>query len=356
MTIFLIADQSTFPLTEIIFHTITPFFPPSIQFRIWGTIEDQHDIWTWDSLFKVGKTAKAEEDSGDKEVYFVFLYEGLNLHNWFCSFDIEEPTVAFLQCSGWEGVGISKPKYAIIYHLFTIVTAMKFFGKDKEPFGFYHEKSIGCMFDLTENKTEVIHKLKSAHICTDCVESIAHSSHDQPDALVYLNGVKAVLEWVRNELYQVEFNPYFKKLDYKLIIEEDLALSLEINNENISLPIGKGRETAIFMMLLKHRKGLSYDDFMKPQFLNEYLDLYLKYYVSNYSKESLLRQSKAEMEKGTFKSNLHSSVSKMKTKLKTALKHYKDVNKELEIQSVNGRIMIRINPKYLVNKNRDIDL
>lgn len=89
----------------------------------------------------------------------MFLYHGLNIYNWFTSFDPEDPVVAFLQCSDWDKVGVTTPKFAIIYHLLTILTAMKFFGREEEPYEFYHEQSIGCMFDLTQNKEEVIYKL-----------------------------------------------------------------------------------------------------------------------------------------------------------------------------------------------------
>ena len=356
MTIHLLSDQVSMPYANFLLSFLPSYFTNKIKFAVVAPDIESKNYWTWVELFLIAKKEKIQSIQVSDQDYFIVLANGDNEHNWFAAFDDQDPSVGFVQTSGWEKYEIKSVNHAIAYHLLTVVTAMMFFGDEENNYSFYHDRSVGCMFDFTGFKSEVIHKLKSAHICPSCMQKLALKSKNKSEALAYLTGVSAVMEEVREKLYKVDLGTIFGKRNYNLIIKEDLSLVLNMEEEEVALPIAKGRETVIFMMLLKYRKGLSYEDFMKPKFLNEYLDLYLKYYVSNCSKESLLRQSKAEMEKGTFKSNLHSSVSKMKTKLRGALKHYKDVNKELEIQSSNGRMIIRINPKYLVNKNRDIDL
>jgi hypothetical protein len=356
MTIYLIADHSTFPLVEIIYDSLLRFFPEDVSFRLWGTIEDQHDIWTWDSLFEVGKAAKNQTNHIDGDAYFVFLFEGMNIYNWFCSFDPTEPTVAFVQCSGWEWIGQSTPKFAVIYHLMTIVTAMIFFGRDKDPYDFYHERSIGCMFDLTENKEEVIYKLKSAYLCESCLNTMAHRTSNPRAALVYLNGVKRSIEWVRDQLVVPDFGTFFPEFSYMLIVEPDLTVILKINNAEICLPLGTGWEVIIFIMLLKYEKGLSYDDFSKPKYFSEYVDLYHKYFVQNDSKNHIFRQKEIEIERGAFKRNLYSSVSKIKTRIKESLCHYPNICDQIMFRIGNGKIYIPIDRKFVKNNNGDFNI
>ena len=350
MTIYLIADEQTFPQVEIIFHYLDKKLPNHVKVRIFQYIENQSDIWTWDGLFSVGKNAKQVINQPDEENYFVFLYHGLNIYNWFASYDLEDSSIGFLQCSDWDKVGVAKPKFAIIYHLLAIVTAMKFFGDDKEPFEFYHEKSIGCMFDLTQNKEEVIYKLKSADICPSCVKKIAAKSMGEIHSFSFMKSVKEILEEVRDNLFRVEWNVFFDEYDYQLIVNEDLTLDLKINEEQIHLPISKGREAAVFMMILKHENGLSYKDFEKPQFKREYLALYHRYFVKNDSLEALIKQADIEIEQKTYQSNLQAIISKVRRKLTQKLKQYPDIQKQLLIQTSEAGLTIPINRKRLVPK------
>ncbi|WP_154859176.1 hypothetical protein [Cyclobacterium xiamenense] len=343
MTVYLISDVPSLHLCEVIVHTMPDFFPDSIQFRLWGTLEDPQDIWTWDSLFEVGRQARHQLMDQEEDAYFVFLFEGLNLYNWFCAFDVQQPRVGFVQCSGWERLGVALPKQAILYHLFTILTAMKFFGDDtSDPYGFFHEKSIGCMFDLTEKKDEVIHKLKAAYICKACVEQIAARSFRQPEALVYLNGVKSVLDSVRQALFGLELGAYFEQPRLRLTVLYDLSMLLEVNGESIPFSVGRGKGAVLYRMLLKYKNGLSYADLALPRYLSEYVDTYHRYFVSNASKQYLRNQLEEEISRGVYRRNLYSLVSRINDKVRIALAHFPEVSDALRIQRRGARLLIQL--------------
>jgi hypothetical protein len=212
------------------------------------------------------------------------------------------------------------------------------------------------MFDYPTFGEDIIYKLRSAQICPNCIKKIAQNAQNKGEALAYMMGLKDAMEEIRHKLFDVDLVSYFGKTNYQLVIKEDLSLVVNTEEEEIPLPIGKGRETSIFMMLLKYQHGLTYEDFKEPRFLEEYLELYHKYYVNNASKESLLRQSKGEIEKGTFKSNLQSTISKMKARLNNAFVFYPEINRQLQIKSGKKGLIVPIERKYLVNLNPDFPL
>lgn len=98
-------------------------------------------------------------------------------------------------------------------------------------------------------------------------------------------------------MFSVDWNLFVEQYNYKLEINEDLGLDLKINGERIHLPISKGREAAVFMMILKYENGLSYEDFEKPQFRREYLTFYHRYFVNNDTLETLMKQAGLEIER-----------------------------------------------------------
>jgi hypothetical protein len=340
MTIHLISDQASAAMCNFLVDYVGKFLTAKIKIKASEQQLIHQDFWTWDELFDLGKELKYSDKKPCSQDFYVSLVDGQNEHNWFAAFDPEEPSVGFLQTSGWEDFDLKQPKFAVAYHLVTLVTAMKFFGNDPEPYSFYHDQSVGCMFDFTGYKEEVIYKLKSAHICPDCIQSIAKKSAGNPQAFTFMKSVKELLESVRDNLFRVEWGVFFQHYTYTLVVKEDLALELQINGEQIALPISKGRESAMFIMLLKHENGLSYDDFEKPQFKREYLSIYHRYFVRNDSLETLIKQADVEIQHKTYKGNLQSLISKIKSKLTSTLKQYPEIQKQLLIKKVAKRAMI----------------
>lgn len=350
MTIHLISDQSSQSVAEFLIEYSSRFFSSKVVFsKVNQAVNDQAD-WTWEELFSIGKGAQIQQAKVASDDFFVVLVAGENEHNWFAAFDDQNPSVAFLQTTSWERYELNHPKYAIAFHLVTLITAMKFFGHESNPYSFFHDKSVGCMFDFTGFKEEVIYKLKSAHICPACIQSIAKRSAGNPNSFSFVKSVKDLMENVRDNLFRVEWNVFFDEYDYQLIVNEDLTLDLKINEEQIHLPISKGREAAVFMMILKHENGLSYKDFEKPQFKREYLALYHRYFVKNDSLEALIKQADIEIEQKTYQSNLQAIISKVRRKLTQKLKQYPDIQKQLLIQTGEAGLTIPINRKRLVPK------
>lgn len=350
MTIHLISDQYSFSISNFLCEFVSKFLPASIKFKLVDHHVENQDYWTWPEIFQEGKLVRSQNKISSREDFFIVLISGENEHNWFASFDPEDSAIGFIKTSGWDQYELKRPNLAIAYHLVTLLIAMRFFGNDSNPYGFYHNRSVGCMFDFTGFKEEVIYKLKSAHICPCCIQSIAKKSAGNPHAFAYIKGVKDLLENVRDNLFKVEWSAFFQYYDYQLIINENLSLDLKIDGEQIHLPISKGRESALFMMLLKYENGLTYDDFKKPQLKKEYLAIYHRYFVNNCSLEGLIKQADQEIKQKTFKSNLHANISKIKRKLTEKLRQYPEIRNQLLIQGGNGPLIIPIDRQRLVSR------
>jgi hypothetical protein len=349
MTIHLICDASSLPTAQFLTTYIPKFFLGNLKVQLHSQRLDPCKYWTWTDLFVVGKAIKSSKKVNSKNDFFILLIAGENEYNWFSAYDESDPTVAFIQTTGWEFCNISKPNYAVAYHLITILTAMKFHGDNPTPYDFYHSQSVGCMFDFTGFKQDVIYKLKSAHICPSCVKSIAMRAPQQARAFAYLKSVKDLLEDVRDHLFKIEWDVFFKNYDYRLQVKEDLSLVLEVDGEHIPVPISRGRETAIFIMLLKYQNGLTYRDFEKPRFKKEYIALYHRYFVNNSTFSSLMKQADLEIEQKTYKNNLQINISRIKKKLAKTLKQYPSIQDSLLIQNKKGQMIIPINRTRLVS-------
>lgn len=356
MTIHLISNSQSSQVSSFLKEYLSRFFSSKFKFSLSNHQFVHQEYWTWDELFSIGKEVRSQQRRVSADDFFVVLVSGENEHNWFAAFDLEDPCIGFLQTTGWEKFELNQPTYAIAYHLVALATGMKFFGNEANPYGFYHDRSVGCMFDFTGFKEEVIYKLKSAHICPSCIQSLARRSGGNPNSFEFLKSVKESIENVRGNLFRVDWNLFFEQYDYQVIVNEDLTLDLKINEQQIPLPISKGREAAVFMMLLKHENGLSYQDFEKPQLKREYLDLYYKYFVNNSSLETLIKQADAEIQQKTYKKNLHAIVCKIKRKLSQTLKQYPEIQKQLLIQSGDGPITIPINRQKLISKVPELAL
>lgn len=349
MTIHLISDRSSHLISDFLIEYCTGFFSNQIKFTQTKQLNDYQSHWDWNKLFSVGNEVKSNQKIVSEDEFFVVLAKE-NERNWFASFDTKNPSVGFIQTKGWEKYGLNHPKYAIAYHLVGLVTVMRFLGHEPNPLSFFHGKSLGCMFDFTGFKEEVIYKLKSAHICPTCIQSIAKRSAGNSNSFAFIKSVKDLMENVRDQLFKVEWNLFLGQYDYQLIVNEDLTLDLKINDQQLPLHISKGRQAALYAMLLKYENGLSYKDFEKPQLKKEYLKLYHRYFVRNATLETLLKQADAEIQQKTYQSNLHSLICKIKQKLTKSLKQYPEIQKQLLIQSGDGPIIIPIDRQKLIWK------
>jgi hypothetical protein len=347
MNIYLIADEVSTVLIKPLVAYIQPFFSGRVKFHNRYYSGEAKSFWTWKDLFAVGHHESASSFLPPSEHYFFFLFFGTNEFNWFGSLNQDEPNVGFLQTKGWENFGFTDPLYPLAYHLMTLVTAMKFFGKDQN-LDFYHEVSKGCMFDFTGIREEVRYKLQSAHICPECLGNIAlRAAADRLDAMDYVKRLLSLFGSVRDYMFPIDLQEFFGELDYQLVIEQDTSMILVVDKYRITLPISNGKEKALYITLLKHENGLTYKDFERETILLEYLRIYFNYFVNQGSFESLHRQAKQQIADKTFRKQLEPLISRMRKKFQDTLAAYPHISQALSIHSRQGKLLVPLQRKRL---------
>jgi hypothetical protein len=348
MNIYLIADDASAVLMQPLVAYIQPFFCDRAEFHIRHYSGEVKSCWKWEELFAVGHKEKTKSLLPPGEHYFLFMFNGANVHNWFGAMNLDEPNVGFLQSFGWEKYDFKEPIYPIAYHLMTLVTAMKFFGRDQN-LDFYHGVSKGCMFDFTGVKEEVRYKLQSANICPDCLTKIAQQAGDRVEAMDYMQRLLTLFRSVKEHLFAIDLQQHFGELDYRLSLKEDASLELMVDGNYIPLQISSGREKALYIMLLKHENGLSYKDFEKEHLLKEYLGIYFRFFVNKGSSDSLLRQAKHQIADRKFRKQLEPLVSKIRKKLVLSLSAYPYILNAVCIELRLGSLLIPLQRQRFVN-------
>jgi hypothetical protein len=348
MNIYLITDEISAFISEPLIAYLQPIMSDRVAFHTRQYSGIVKSFWEWEDLFAVGHQEKAKSLLPPGEHYFIFLYYGANEHNWFGSLNQDEPNVGFLQSFGWEKFDFNDPIYPIAYHLMTLVTAMKFFGQEPN-IDFYHGVSKGCMFDFAGIREEVRYKLQSGQICPECLGKIAQRANDRAEAMDYVHRLLSLFKSVKENMFSIELEQYFGELDYRLLIEPDTSLVLEVDNRRIPLQISSGKEKAIFMTILKYQSGLTYKDFEREEILKEYLWLYYRYFINQGSYESLYRQAKQLIADRTFKKQLEPLICRIRKKLQAALSAYPQIFEAVTIKSSQGSLLVPIQRRRLQN-------
>jgi hypothetical protein len=339
--IHLISDARSAALTASLVSFLQTLLAPRVSFKIHEYEGEDQSFWTWEELFAVGSDTKKRHLPGKELQCFIFLCHGHNEYNWFGSVSPEDSSLAFLQTFGWEELGFQNSLFPIAYHLMALVTGMKFFSAHVME-DVYHEVSRGCMFDFTGNKEEVQLKLQSAGICPECLSKMAQNASDKAEAMDYVQRLLSVFRLVKDRLFAVDLHQYFGNLEYKLVLSHGASIQLKIDNRSIELPLSRGKEKALFLMLLKYENGLSYKDFEKEAILREFLTIYYRHFVNQGSFESIYRQAKQQIEDGSFRKQLEPVISRMRKKLQHSLAAYPKIMEALTIQSRQGALVIPI--------------
>lgn len=190
-------------------------------------------------------------------------------------------------------------------------------------------------------------KFQSAHICKACISKISERAKSKTEAIDLISAVLALFKSIKEYLFPLDLQAYFGQMEYRLLINLNKEFVLRIDNRNIKIDLSYGWGKAIYMILLKYPKGLRYQDFESEKILREFLGIYYRFCSGGDSLESLYRLSRSQIEQKSFRSNLYTYVSKVKKELKSALAAYPDVYKLMDIQVLNGRLLIKINRGFV---------
>ena len=124
---------------------------------------------SWDTLFSICDGYRREHDIGDTEAVCLLTDLG-NDHNWFSS-GSEKDLNGFVHTANWDYYfpGADR-RFPIAYLAATLAMKQLAFSTYEELMKYVHQIPIGCAMDYCQDKKEVMHKMRTADVCVDCLE------------------------------------------------------------------------------------------------------------------------------------------------------------------------------------------
>lgn len=135
---------------------------------------------SWSSIFDRLEKYR-ETNQIPMDTFILFLTEEPNEPNWFGIFDTGGRPQGFVQTSYWDELVSSESIYPILYEIVAIPLHWRMFRDASSIEGNVHMKPIGCINDFCQLKQEVILKLQTGNICSDCYKKMMDVGIDEPE-------------------------------------------------------------------------------------------------------------------------------------------------------------------------------
>lgn len=130
---------------------------------------------------------------------FIILLTNLkNDLNFFSYYD--EYRNAFVQTSGWEQIINAPHKFPVAYQVVANILRILMKMPPGLPNPWFHTHTIGCMNDLCANKKEIIIKLRTGDICSECLCKMKEAQVDDE----IIDHAIGLFETIRKQLLFVQ--------------------------------------------------------------------------------------------------------------------------------------------------------
>ena len=263
---------------------------------------------TWEQLFgECYQYRKLKELPSDDIV--VLLTDVGNDLNWFGSV---APSMKdfFIQTSNWEHYfgNTIDIRFPIAYEVIIWVMRFYMFSDRASIWEGVHKKSIGCIMDFCEDKSQIILKMRTADVCESCMNKIVQRDISP----LYSRQFFDILDGIRNSMTfrgrasllqqpsRIEIRGIMKRLFFV-----DLGgLELLLNP----------KEKAVYLLFLNHKDGIQISHL--PDYKEELEQLYRQF--SNQSDLDLINRSIAVLI-NPLENNCNEVISRINRKIKNAV-------------------------------------
>lgn len=205
-----------------------------------------------------------------KTDFIVVLTYRRNALNWFSSFDSKRHI--FVHAGDWEYILKAPHKFAVSYQVVMNILQelMDIDNKNLENNPFIHLEPLGCMNDFCADKKQVILKLRTGDICSECMKRLNEKEVDSriiDQVLDIFEGIRKQLLFSQGFLGKKKIHPIHISAEKHICINETLITFNPL-------------ETALFLFFVFNPAGCTLND------LDQYLDEILRYYKWSKPKES----------------------------------------------------------------------
>ncbi len=258
----------------------------------------------WKKIFSFLDVFRQNKDVGDAE--FTSLISDLgNEHNWFSVPDLRGKRNYYVQSSGWGHYVDSDSRFPVAYSVVTNVLRHLMIDNVQELQTLVHMQPRGCMNDFNENKKDVVLKLRTADLCSTCVERIKKREIDS----MLVTQVLDIMESIRsNVLFRERFE--ITKRPSRLLIAGPKKRIFFSDLPNCELRLTPLEKT-VFLFFLRHELGFTFTELDAHE--QELLAIYTE--LNPNMEHDKAEKSIRDMVNPLFENSLNEKLSKIKKKI-----------------------------------------
>jgi hypothetical protein len=279
----------------------------------------------WNDIFARCQTFRKTNDTSEFE-FVILLTDKGNEFNWFAAPDPKGGRNGFVQTSG---LGFYLPGFSrasIVYLITTHLLRHYMFTDIFEMSEGVHQKSVGCMNDFCGNKAELILKLRTADLCSDCVKRLEDR---QVDPLLATQAFE-IMEAMRGEILFRDRYSLLKKPSRMTISGPNFTIKFP-DLANIELKLDKIEKT-IYLFFLAKPEGVKLN--MLDEHREELTELYLK--VSPTSDRATATRRINERTDNAHTQKISETISKIRRKINDLLGD--EMGEHYIIAGANGEV------------------
>lgn len=221
----------------------------------------------WEDIFDRCKVFRKSNDISEFE-FVILLTDKGNEFNWFAAPDPKGGRNGFVQTSG---LGFYLPGFSrasIVYLIVTHLLRHLMFSDIREMSEGVHQTSVGCMNDFCGNKSELILKIRTADLCSDCVKRLEEKKVHP----LLASQVFEIMEATRSEILFRDRYSLLKKPSRMSITGPNFKIQFP-DLANIELKLDKIEKT-IYLFFLGKPEGVKLNILYEHR--EELTELYLK--------------------------------------------------------------------------------
>lgn len=255
---------------------------------------------TWDSLFDVCKSYRSTNRL-PKEDLIILLTDTANEANWFVGMD-QTTTHAFIHTADWHHYfeGLNE-RFPIAYEIAATVLRMSTLDSPATMQRLFHTEPRGCISDLCLHKKQIVLKMRTADICTDCMNFIASQDID----MRLVTQVVETFEGIRKNFLATERTNFLKQPS-RLLVKGYMHQLIFQDYGNLTLQLNP-KQRAIYCFFLNHPEGVRLVDLVDHR--QEIGELYHRF--SNQSTLDRIEES-LDLLLDPLESNLNETLSRIK--------------------------------------------
>ena len=259
------------------------------------------EVATWEQLFSKTKDYRKKHQIPENELV-ILLTNTANENNWFATLDPRNPINGFIHCDDWNYFINCPIEFPIAYEVVALSLRRNLYQFPENLNNLVHHHPRGCLNDFCENKRDIILKLRTGDICSDCLSSLIKFQIPQTE----INHGLDLFARFRERMLFAQ-NAQRNKSVSPLLINKRHQIFLP-DYENIEIKFTPLEKT-LYFLFLKHPEGILMSNLFEHR--QELNDIYTEIYSRGTLKE--MERSIQDLSNAT-KNSASEKISSIKRK------------------------------------------